>query len=99
MTDLSDLRIVTGTGQSMTPTIKHGDLLIVDQGVTEVSYDAIYVVLIGSGLSIKRIQREADGIRLISDNPQYKEVSIPADMEDRVKVLGRVVFVWSGSRV
>lgn len=98
-TDLSELRIATGAGQSMAPTIKHGDLLIVDQGVNAVSYDGIYVVLIGSGLSIKRIQRETDGVRIISDNPHYKDVLIPEDMEMKVNILGRVVFVWSGSRV
>lgn len=99
MTDLSSLRIITGVGQSMAPTIKQGDLLIVDQSVTSVSYDAIYVVCIGSALTIKRIQRDLDGIRVISDNPQYKEIQVPADMEERIEVLGRVVFIWSGSRV
>ena len=98
MTDLSSLRIITGVGQSMAPTIKQGDLLIVDQSVTTVSYDAIYVVCIGSSLTIKRIQRELDGIRVISDNPQYKEIQVPTDLEERIEVLGRVVFIWSGSR-
>lgn len=98
MTDLSSLRIITGVGQSMAPTIKQGDLLIVDQSITNVSYDAIYVVCIGSSLTIKRIQRDLDGIRVISDNPQYKEIQVPTDLEERIEVLGRVVFIWSGSR-
>ncbi|MGP5283184.1 S24 family peptidase [Pseudomonas helleri] len=98
MTDLSSLRIITGVGQSMAPTIKQGDLLIVDQSVTTVTYDAIYVICIGSSLTIKRIQRELDGIRVISDNPQYKEIQVPTDLEEKIEVLGRVVFIWSGSR-
>ena len=99
ITDLSNLRIITGAGQSMAPTIKHGDLLIVDQAVTSVPYDGIYVGLVGSGLTIKRIQRDAGGIRLVSDNPKYKDVSIPDELGDRVKILGRVLYVWSGSLV
>mgnify|MGYP001575788599 FL=1 len=86
-------------GQGMAPTIKHGDLLIVDANVNTVSYDAVYVVCIGSGLTIKRIQRELDGIRVVSDNPGYKDIQVPGDMEERLKILGRVLFVWSGSTI
>jgi phage repressor protein C with HTH and peptisase S24 domain len=99
ITELSNLRIITGMGESMSPTIKHGDLLMVDVGTSSVSYDAVYVMLISDQLVIKRVQRELDGIRIISDNPKYKEIVVPADMEERVRILGRVVFVWSGAQV
>ncbi|AHC81934.1 repressor [Pseudomonas monteilii SB3078] len=99
MTDISNLRVSTGLGDSMTPTIKHGDTLIVDVGVQEALYDGVYVVQIGSVLTIKRIQRDMNGMRILSDNQQFKEVLIPLDMEDRVKVVARVVYIWSGSRV
>ncbi|RYF35667.1 MAG: XRE family transcriptional regulator [Cytophagaceae bacterium] len=89
--DLSNLRIVTGAGQSMTPTIKHGDLLIVDQSVTSVYDDGIYVCIIGSALAIKRIQRQPDGITVISDNPRYKEIFVPDEMEEKVRVIGKVL--------
>lgn len=98
MTDISNLRMSTGLGDSMAPTIKHGDLLVVDVGVTEALYDAVYVVRIGSVLTIKRIQVDMDGIRILSDNPQFKEVCIPHDMMDRISVVARVVYIWSGSR-
>lgn len=98
MTDISNLRISTGLGDSMAPTIKHGDLLVVDVGVTEALYDAVYVVRIGGVLTIKRIQVDMDGIRILSDNPQFKEVSIPRDMMDRISVVARVVYMWSGAR-
>ncbi|WP_082916859.1 S24 family peptidase [Pseudomonas sp. JY-Q] len=99
MTDISNLRVSTGLGDSMTPTIKHGDTLIVDVGVQEALYDGVYVVQIGSVLTIKRIQRDMSGMRILSDNQQFKEVMIPLEMEDRVKVVARVVYIWSGSRV
>lgn len=99
MTDISNLRVSTGLGDSMTPTIKHGDTLIVDVGVQEALYDGVYVVQIGSVLTIKRIQRDMSGMRILSDNQQFKEVLIPLEMEDRVKVVARVVYIWSGNRV
>jgi phage repressor protein C with HTH and peptisase S24 domain len=98
MTDISNLRVATGLGESMTPTIKHGDLLVVDVGVTEALYDAVYVVRLGSVLTIKRIQVDMDGVRMLSDNPQFKEVSIPHDMMDRIAVVARVAYIWSGTR-
>lgn len=99
ITDLSNLRIVTGAGQSMAPTIKHGDILIVDQSANSVSDDGIYVCIFSTTLTIKRIQRQPDGITIISDNPRYKEIFLPEEMEDRLQVIGRVLYVWSGSLV
>lgn len=99
MTDLSNLRIITGMGESMYPTIKHGDLLLIDTGVKSVTYDAVYLLAMSTVLLVKRIQRELDGIRIVSDNQQYKEIMVPSDLEERVQVLGRVVYVWSGSRI
>ncbi|SPO68142.1 protein of unknown function [Pseudomonas sp. JV241A] len=99
MTDLSNLRIITGMGESMAPTIKHGDLLLIDTGVKSVTYDAVYLIAMSTSLLVKRIQRELDGIRIVSDNPQYKEIMVPADLEERVQVLGRVVYAWGGSRI
>lgn len=99
MTEISNLRIITGMGESMSPTIKHGDLLLIDTGVNSVSYDAVYLIAMSTSLLVKRIQREVSGIRIVSDNPKYKEIVVPEDLEERVQILGRVVFVWSGSRV
>lgn len=98
-TDPENLRVITGWGESMAPAVKHGDLLLVDTGVKEVVYDGIYVVALSTSLMIKRIQREVDGIRIVSDNPRYKEINVPADLQERVSVFGRIVFIWSGSRV
>ncbi|WP_430305225.1 S24 family peptidase [Pseudomonas mosselii] len=99
MTDISNLRVITGMGESMSPTIRHGDLLLIDTGVDSVTYDAVYLIAMSTALLVKRIQRELDGIRIVSDNPKYKEIVVPGDMEERIQILGRVVFVWSGNRV
>ncbi len=83
----------------MMPTIKHGDLLIVDQSVTTAYEDGIYVLIIGSALAIKRIQRQPNGITIISDDPRYKEFFIPEDMGEMIRIIGKVLYVWSGSLV
>lgn len=98
MTDPENLRVVTGMGESMAPTISHGDLLIVDVGVTAVSYDGVYLLLMHDVLLVKRVQRGFDSLLIISDNPLYKEIAVPAAMEEKVKVLGRIVYIWNGHK-
>lgn len=99
ITEITKLRIITGRGESMSPTIRHGDLLMVDTGITGITYDAVYVLNISNQLVIKRVQREFDGLRIMSDNPTYKEIMMTFEMEDRLQVLGRVVYVWNGSPI
>ncbi|SFW77504.1 XRE family transcriptional regulator [Pseudomonas sp. NFACC04-2] len=98
LNDVSLLRLAMGMGDSMAPSIKNGDLLIVDTASTSITYDAVYMLYIGGQLSVKRVQAEVDGVRIISDNPKFKEVMVPSDMVHHLKILGRVAYVWSGSQ-
>lgn len=97
LNDVSVLRIAMGMGDSMSPSIKNGDILIVDTAADSVTFDAVYMLYIGGQLSVKRVQAELDGMRIISDNTKFKEVKVPADMVHHLKIVGRVVYVWSGS--
>lgn len=89
-----NLCIVTGFGDSMRPMFNPGDPLLVDRGVNEVEYDAVYFFRVGEEGFIKRLQRiPGQGIVAISENKAYREWSVDkADME----VFGRVLKVWRG---
>ncbi|UHC84856.1 hypothetical protein LS633_13965 [Pseudomonas sp. NIBR-H-19] len=97
LNDVSFLRVATGMGDSMAPSIKNGDILLVDTSITALSYDAVYMLYIGGQLSVKRVQAEIDGVRIVSDNSKFKEVMVPSDMVHHLKIVGRVVYVWNGS--
>lgn len=97
ISNVSTLRIATGMGDSMAPSIKHGDILVVDTASTIITYDAVYMLYIGGQLSVKRVQTEIDGVRVVSDNPKFKEIIVPSDMAHHLKIIGRVLYVWSGS--
>lgn len=102
VTSPSNLAVISGYGNSMEPTFKDGDLLLVDRGVTTVAVEGIYVFELGrSGERmgyIKTIQRRPGGVlRAISDNKTYDAWDIPQDAEFRV--LGRVVWAWNGKKL
>lgn len=92
----SNLKLISGRGDSMAPTIRNGDALLVDVGVKTVESDAIYYFEMGGRLHVKRIQRNLDGLTIISDNTQYREIIVPAEREDDLQILAQIIYWWTG---
>ncbi|MFO1434100.1 MAG: S24 family peptidase [Candidatus Competibacteraceae bacterium] len=91
----SDLAFVVVSGDSMEPTLRAGDLLLVDTSHRRVMEDAIYAIIRAGLVCAKRLQRWQDGSILIrSDNPSYAEERVAAGALDRLEVVGKVV--WRG---
>jgi len=91
------LTLVTGWDQSMEPTIRQGDLLIVDAGVREFTGDGIYLFSWGDGLYIKRLQIvDEDHFEMISDNARHKDRVV---LREEACIQGRVLLVWNVRRV
>ncbi|WP_341522970.1 S24 family peptidase [Pseudomonas sp. G.S.17] len=95
-TAVDNLKLISGRGDSMAPTIRNGDALLVDSGVTSVESDAIYFFLMRGQQHVKRIQRNLDGLTIISDNGQYKEIDVPGDREGDIQVLAQIIYWWTG---
>ena len=92
--DPTSLALVTATGDSMEPTIRTGDLLLVHTGVDRFLDDAIYVVALGERLLVKRVQCFFNGVVIVkSDNPAYVEQPLSADEAEQAHVAGRVVWI------
>jgi transcriptional regulator with XRE-family HTH domain len=91
------LKMVTGWGQSMTPTIKHGDPCLVDVSIKEFIGDGIYYFSYGGFQYIKRLQLKGkDKFKMISDNRKHKSEDI---FIDETYIQARVLFVWNGNLV
>lgn len=91
------LKIVTGWGQSMAPTIKHRDPLLVDISIREFVGDGIYMFSWEGHLYIKRLQWLGDEqISMLSDNPRHPPQTIRA--EDTY-IQARVLLVWNANLV
>jgi len=87
------LKIVTGWGQSMSPTIRHRDPLLVDVSIREFVGDGVYLFSWGDHLYIKRLQMQgADHFKMISDNTNHPPEPIP---RDETYIQARVLLVWN----
>ena len=87
------LKLVTGWGQSMAPTIKNRDPLIVDVSIREFVGDGIYYFSWGGHEYIKRLQiADEEHFEMISDNPNHKDRMI---RQEETYIQARVLLVWN----
>ncbi|HEY1930981.1 MAG TPA: helix-turn-helix transcriptional regulator [Acetobacteraceae bacterium] len=96
--DPEDLILEIAIGESMTPTIRNGDLLLIDTTDRVFNNFGIYVLEILGERIVKRVQRKLDGsLVLISDNATYEVDQVPPGQVKDVTVVGRVV--WAGGAI
>lgn len=92
------LSVITVVGDSMEPTLRHGDLLLLDLTQSQVSDDAIYAVRFRELLLIKRLQVMPDGSILVhSDNRSYADHTVHSEEVSTLNIIARVV--WMGRRI
>ena len=82
------LTCVRPADDSMEPTIRDGDFVVVDRDQRNAVDDQLFVVRIGDGVLVKRLRRIGDHWNLVSDNPAHQ--SRPMTENDRI--LGRVAW-------
>ena len=94
--NLNEMFVARGEGDSMTPTLLDGDIVLIDTGQKRIEQqDRIWALGYGELGMIKRVRRLPNGsYRLMSDNP-----SVPAieASDEEMYVVGRVV--WIGRRI
>lgn len=95
--DPAHLKLITGDGQSMEPTIQDKDPLIVDASIRDFAGDGIYAFIWQGFFYIKRLQlKDAETFRMISDNPKHSPEEIRVD---ETYIQARVLLVWNARRV
>lgn len=91
-------RAIFARGDSMWPTISDGDLLLVDESITTVIDDGIYIIVSQGAVRVKRLQMRRDGtLMLKSDNSVYETEVVPANEINDIKVAARVR--WYGRAI
>lgn len=97
-TNPANLVLISAIGDSMEPTLRAGDLLLIDRSVEAVKQDAIYAFATNGELRVKRMQLKMDGSVVVkSDNAQYDPEILTPVQAAAVHLVGRVV--WSGRRM
>lgn len=91
--------VLTARGDSMEPTIRDGDILLVDTSIDRVVDNAIYVVVFDGRTLVKRVQLRRDGsVVLKSDNSAiFDEEAVPAAEVPSLNIAGRVK--WYGRSI
>lgn len=99
MINPKDLTLIFVTGDSMTPTVTPGDMVMVDHSACDAITDGVWVLSMGDGPIVKRIQRMSKTrLRVFSDNKVYDPIEIDlTDPPEGLRFIGRVV--WSGGRM
>lgn len=91
------LKMITGWGQSMTPTIKHGDPCLVDISIKEFVGDGIYYFSYQGFQYIKRLQMKGKNkFKMLSDNKKHSAEEI---FLDETYIQARVLLVWNANLV
>lgn len=93
-----NLKVIEAFGDSMSPTISDGDIMLVDTSEDRVRGAAIYIVLAGNEVIVKRVELKIDGtLEVKSDNPAYEPITLRGHQIAELRVIGKVV--WSGGLV
>ena len=96
----ADLCLIRVSGDSMEPTLRAGDVILIDVRASSPDREGIYIIRMDGMLLVKRIQALPGGnLQVTSDNPAFTPWQIKrADIDGvSVAVVGRVV--WSGRRL
>ena len=92
--DPSRMILMDVSGDSMSPEIKDGDTVLIDQSQTDIYIGKIYAVSIGQEITVKYVERVPEKIILRSDNRTWNdiEVDIRGDLGESVNIIGRVIW-------
>lgn len=92
-----NVKMIRARGDSMAPTLKDGDWVLVDMSFHSTDSDGLYLIRSSTGLSIKRLQGSIPGhICVISDNPKYP----PQTWESgEIQILGKIIYTLSAEKV
>lgn len=95
--DPKNLSLIRIRGDSMEPTLRSGDLVLVDHNRNYLDpQGGIYAVAMDDLIMIKRVQvlYPTDRVSIISDNPQYESIEIKAA---EVRINGKII--WFGREI
>jgi phage repressor protein C with HTH and peptisase S24 domain len=96
--DPTHLALIDARGDSMSPTIESGDLLLLDTRNGGAKSEGIYVINLAGALLVKRLRIKLSGsVEVMSDNPKYSSETISGSELDRLLLVGRVV--WHGRKI
>jgi transcriptional regulator with XRE-family HTH domain len=77
---------------TMEPTLRPGDLALIDRSVTKPCREGIFVVQFGEITVIKRLQIVENKLRFFGDNAKYEPITIDLSAAEDIKTIGKVIM-------
>jgi len=91
------IKMLRVSGDSMDPTLKDGDFVLADFSFNHFGADGLYLVRTSNHFIIRRLQQiSSNELVLISDNANYKSVSLPFK---KVDIAGKIIFALKAQRI
>lgn len=90
------MRLFRVDGDSMEPTLRSGDMIMVNttDAARHVATGNVYLLRIGEELMVKRLENRPGNVLLIrSDNKDYEDLPVNLAEVDGIEIFGRMV--WS----
>ena len=84
------LEAIKVVGDSMYPTLKDNDFILIDKNKNKYNSSSVFLVNTTNGLFVKRLKTNGDKIDLISDNKEYSNLTLCVD---EVTILGKVLGI------
>lgn len=91
--DPSKMSLIRVEGDSMEPTLRSGDIVLIDGNRNYVDlHGGIYAIFVLDSIMIKRIQLifTEKKLKIISDNPKYEPIIVSPD---EISVIGKVIWI------
>ncbi len=83
--------IITISGNSMEPSLREGDIVVIDKGRTEIQDGGLFAVRMDGTLLIKRLSpRPGEKMKVISDNREYDSYEID---RSSIEIAGQVALI------
>lgn len=92
--NITHMRLMRVAGDSMEPTLRDGDSVLIDESQKDIVYGKIYVVGIDDGVVVKRLDKSPGKLVLLSDNRRdYPPLEVCLDESTDVRIVGRVIWM------
>lgn len=98
--DPKKLSLIFVAGDSMEPTLRSGDMVLVDHESRQNITEGIWLIRMGDGTVIKRVQRLRDNKIIIKSDNDIMYAPIEIDLNqptEDLEFIGQVI--WSGKRM
>lgn len=92
-----NVKLLKVKGDSMVPTLKDGDWVLVDTSRISPDSDGMFLLYLSTGLAVKRIQgTTTNDVIVKSDNPKYD--SFNKNLSE-IRILGKIIYILNSEKV